>query len=84
MNAAPTTMWEVRAAAGALDELIAWVRAEVLPGLRAVGTAEAYAAADERLVVIATGPERAARLPDPPAHLVRRPPHQWSFRRLDV
>jgi hypothetical protein len=80
-----TTMWEVRAAEGALDALVAWVRAEVLGGEVAAVPgfmADVYVASDERVVVIATADGGAPRLPDPPAELVRRPAHQWRFRKL--
>ena len=80
-----TTMWEVRAAEGAMDALVAWVQSEVLAGALAATpgfSAEVYVAADDRLVVIATADEGPPRLPDAPAALVRRPAHQWRFRRL--
>ncbi|WP_432562378.1 hypothetical protein [Kineococcus sp. SYSU DK003] len=74
-----TTMWEVRAAEGCFDDLVGWLRA-VLPDARQT---DVYASADERLVVIATG-EEPLRLPEPPADLVRRAPHQWGFRRIEL
>ena len=84
MSEATTTMWEVRAAEGRMDELVAWVRAEVLggPAASVAGcTTELYAAADDRVVMIATAAS-PPQLPDAPAELVRRPAHQWRFRRL--
>jgi hypothetical protein len=89
--AADTLMWEVRAAQGALPELLAWVEQQ-LPAVvgvdgadpRTAGlcTADLYTAADDRIVVIlrsAPGAARPARLPEPPAALLARPPHQWPF-----
>jgi hypothetical protein len=82
---ADTVMWEVRAAPGRLADLVGWVHASAVPrlleqpGCRRV---EVYDAADERVVVISrfTGP--VGRLADPPADLLRRPAHAWSFRQL--
>ena len=74
-----TLMWEVRAAPGRLAELVAWVeRLPVPPGAEA----DVYTAADDRVVVILHTPGGTPpRLPDPPAELLSRPPHQWPFAR---
>ena len=67
-----TLMWEVRAADGRLDDLVAYVSAHADPSaqvLRSDG-------ADLRVVVI-DPTERG--LPDVPAELVARPPHEWRF-----
>jgi hypothetical protein len=67
-----TLMWEVRAAEGRLDELVAYVDAHADP------SAEVYQAqgADSRLVVIdPTG----RGVPGVPADLLARPPHEWTF-----
>jgi len=94
--AADTLMWEVRAAPGALPELLAWVEQQLPAVVGTVGadhrpadhrpaglcTADLYTAADDRIVVIlrsAPGAARPARLPEPPAALLARPPHQWPF-----
>lgn len=67
------TMWEVRAAPGRLDDLIAYVRG-VLP------TATLYrGTAEERLVAIF--PADVA-MPGPPAELVARAPHAWTFEQV--
>jgi hypothetical protein len=67
-------MWEVRAADGRLDDLIAFAR------LHADRTAEIYVATDpDRLVLI--DPSRRG-LPEVPYGLVARPPHQWVFSKL--
>jgi hypothetical protein len=65
-------MWEVRAAPGRLDELVAYVDAHADP------SAQLYRAdgPDPRVVLI----DPAGRgVPDVPAELVARPPHAWSF-----
>jgi len=65
-------MWEVRAADGRLDDLVAYVSAHADPSaqvFRSVGD-------DPRVVVIdPTG----RGVPDVPAELVARPPHEWRF-----
>ena len=80
--AADTLMWEVRAAPGALPELLAWVERQ-LPAVLGTGAgAELYTAADDRIVVILrtpAGADGAARLPEPPAALLARSAHQWPF-----
>jgi hypothetical protein len=67
-----TLMWEVRAADGRLAELVAYVSAHADPAaqlFRSDGT-------DPRVVVIdPTG----RGLPDVPADLIARPPHEWHF-----
>jgi hypothetical protein len=65
-------MWAVRAAAGRLDELVALVNASADPSARIFSSA----GADARVVVIDPS-ERG--VPDVPAELVARPPHEWSF-----
>jgi hypothetical protein len=67
-----TLMWEVRAPDGRLDDLVAYVSAHADPSaqvFRSVGD-------DPRVVVIdPTG----RGVPDVPAELVARPPHEWRF-----
>jgi hypothetical protein len=78
-------MWEVRAADGQLEELLAWVLWRV--GDHAVGDEEAgdrarvYRSADSdpRIVVIDPSGEVARKLANLPEHLVARPPHSWDF-----
>jgi hypothetical protein len=82
-----TLMWEVRAAPGRLRELLAWVRERAVPELltrRGCLRVEVFDASDERVVVIARFAGPAARLPDPPADLLRREPHAWPFRHLST
>jgi hypothetical protein len=67
-------MWEAVAAAGKLDELVAWALQH------APGEAQLYRSADDRVVVIdptGVGP------PDAPAELVVRAPHAWDFDAVD-
>jgi hypothetical protein len=67
-------MWEARAAAGRVDELVARVLAETDPA------AEVYRSADDRVVVIdPTG----HGLQEVPADLVARAPHVWAFERVE-
>jgi hypothetical protein len=67
-----TLMWEVRAADGRLDDLVAWADANADP------QAAIYRAGppDPRVVVI----DPSGRgLPDVPGDLVARAPHAWPF-----
>ena len=65
-------MWEVRAADGRLDELVAFVVSAADP------SAQIYRAdgPDPRVVVIDPS---GHGLSDVPAGLAARPPHAWSF-----
>jgi hypothetical protein len=70
-----TLMWEVRAAPGRVDELVAYVQAH------ADAAAQVYRSegAEPRVVVIdPTG----RGLPDVPDELLARPPHVWPFERV--
>ena len=68
-----TLMWEVKAADGRLDELLAHVLAHADPG------ADVYRSRDGRVVVIdPTG----RGLDDVPAELLDRPPHAWPFEQV--
>jgi hypothetical protein len=65
-----TLMWEAKAADARADTLVDWARAH------APAPADVYRSRDGRVVVIdPTG----QGLPEPPADLVARPPHQWPF-----
>lgn len=66
-------MWEVRAAEGRLAELLAWVLEHAGP------TGAVYRSSDERVVLI---DDAGVRPGEPPADLVRRPPHAWTFDRV--
>jgi hypothetical protein len=67
-----TVMWEVRAADGRLAELVAYVNAQADPAAQVFRSE----GADPRVVVI-DPTDRG--LPDVPAELIARPPHQWRF-----
>jgi hypothetical protein len=78
-------MWEVRAAPGRADELVAWVRRTALPELRAAGgldRVEVFRGDEDRVVVVSVWADEAAALPDPPPRLVARAPHAWEFERV--
>lgn len=67
-------MWEARAAAGRVEELVAHAAAG------ADAAAQIYRSADDRVVVI----DPTGRGPgDVPAELVSRAPHVWIFDRVD-
>ncbi|MGH8962555.1 MAG: hypothetical protein ACRDWT_15440 [Jatrophihabitantaceae bacterium] len=71
-----TLMWEVRAARGRLDELVAHVRGHVHPDAQVYRSDDP----DPRVVVIdPTGTGPAGTPPD----LIARPPHEWHFERVD-
>jgi hypothetical protein len=65
-------MWEVRAADGRLDDLVAYVDAHAHPSARVYRAGGA-----EPRVVVIDPTERG--VPDVPAHLVARAPHAWRF-----
>jgi hypothetical protein len=64
-----TLMWEVRAAPGRVDELVAFADTHADPG------AFVYRSADRVVVIDPSG----RGLPETPAELVARPPHAWRF-----
>ena len=69
---ARTVMWEARAAEGRLGELVDFVEANAHP------SAQIYRAdgPDPRVVVIDPS---GSGVPDVPAGLAARPPHEWAF-----
>jgi hypothetical protein len=67
-----TLMWEVRAADGRLDELVAYVDAHTDPAALIFRSAEP----DPRVVVIDPAGRGVA---DVPSDLVARAPHVWPF-----
>lgn len=69
-----TLMWEAVANEASVDELVAYVATHADP------SADVYRSSDARVVIIdPTG----RGVPDAPAELMARPPHQWSFERVD-
>ena len=70
-----TLMWEVRAAPGRLDELVAHVVAHADPSAQVYRTG----GGEPRVVLI----DPSGRgVPDPPPGLLARPAHQWTFERV--
>lgn len=69
------TMWEVRAADGASEALLAWVTSQVGQKARVYRSADPAAA---RVVAIGP-PDVVAALVGCPADLVTRPPQAWEF-----
>jgi hypothetical protein len=65
-------MWEVRAAAGRLDELVAFVTAAADPSAQVFRSGDP----DDRVVVLDPSGAGIAEVPD---ELISRPPHVWSF-----
>jgi hypothetical protein len=78
-------MWEVRAADGRADELLAWVLSRTAAGsqvFRSAPGAEGEGpdgGEPARVVVIDPTGTARQRLADPPAELVARPAHAWDF-----
>ncbi|MEV4597073.1 hypothetical protein AB0K15_06680 [Amycolatopsis sp. NPDC049253] len=78
-----TLMWEVRAAPGRQQDLLAWVEATAVPELTATehfAGADVYLGGQDRVVVIARWTAVPPRLPDPPEELLARPVAQWPFQ----
>ncbi|MFI5607739.1 hypothetical protein [Amycolatopsis sp. NPDC051903] len=79
-----TLMWEVRAAPGRQQDLLAWVEATAVPALAAtpdLAAADVYLGGQDRVVVIARwSATTPPRLPDPPEDLLARPVAQWPFQ----
>jgi hypothetical protein len=73
-----TTMWEVRAADGKLDDLLDWVRARI-PAHAALYRS---AHGEPRVVVIDPAGFVADLLGDPPPELVARAAMSWNFERV--
>lgn len=67
-----TLMWEVRAAAGRLDDLVCYVSAHADPSAQVFRSD----GADPRVVVIDPTGRGVA---DVPPGLLARPPHEWHF-----
>ena len=69
------TMWEVRAADGQLEQLLAWL----LPRLAASAQVYRSAAGEPRVVVLDPTGEVSDRLAGVPEDLIARPAHAWQF-----
>lgn len=78
----PVLMWEARAVDGARERLLAWVRDRADELMGGAERRELFVADGGRVVLIAVGPDLPG-LPEPPDDLVARPPHAWTFTRVD-
>jgi hypothetical protein len=65
-------MWEVRAVAGRVEQLLAFVLAHADP------EAQVYRSAGPEPRVVVIDPTGRG-VPDVPTELVARPPHSWPF-----
>ncbi len=68
----PTLMWEARAAAGRLAELVAYAIAHADP------RAQVYRSGDPDARVVVIDPSGRG-IPDVPDELLARPAHAWHF-----
>ncbi|TWF99515.1 hypothetical protein FHX73_113362 [Kitasatospora viridis] len=75
-------MWEARAVDGRGAELLGWARERLLPALAGASRLELLSAPGDRVLVIAWWPEgvQPGAPVEPPAELLARPVHRWSFR----
>jgi hypothetical protein len=46
-------------------------------------SSEVFSSTDNRVVVLSRWRSSPQPLPDPPGHLVARPPHSWDFSPVD-
>jgi hypothetical protein len=79
-------MWEIRAVAGALDDLLSWVCDVAVPRLEVLPqhvSSDVYSSTDNRIVVITKWRHTPENLPAPPARLITRVPHVWDFAPVD-
>jgi len=79
-------MWEVRAHPEGLTDLLSWVCEAALPSLELSPlhmSSEVLSSTDNRVVVIVRWRSSPQPMPDPPGHLVARPPHTWDFSPVD-
>ena len=79
-------MWEARAHPEGFQELLSWVCDSALPEVEQHPlhvSSEVFSSTDQRLVVISKWRSAPRPLPDPPRHLVARPPHFWDFTPVD-
>ncbi len=82
MSATTAVMWEARAADGRGAELSGWVRGTALPALRGSAgllRSELLAAPGDRVLLITWWSGEPVPVPEPPAALLGRPAHRWSF-----
>ncbi|MFF4343638.1 hypothetical protein ACFY00_27350 [Kitasatospora sp. NPDC001540] len=80
-------MWEARAVDGRGGELHAWAREFALPAVRAAAgleRVELFTAPGDRVLLIALWEGEPVPVPEPPAGLLARPVHRWTFTRTDA
>ncbi|GGQ61800.1 hypothetical protein TR51_26050 [Kitasatospora griseola] len=80
-------MWEARAVDGRGSELHAWAREFALPAVRGAAgleRVELFTAPGDRVLLIALWAGEPGPVPEPPAGLLSRPVHRWTFTRTDV
>ncbi len=79
-------MWEVRGERATFADLIAWVCDTAVPRIEVEPlhvSSEVFSSTDHRVVVVSKWRSAPVPFPDPPAHLVARPPHAWDFTQVD-
>ncbi|RLP85006.1 MULTISPECIES: hypothetical protein [unclassified Micromonospora] len=79
-------MWEARAEAYGVADLITWVCDTALPEVEHDPlhvSSEVFSSTDHRVVVISKWRSNPRPLPEPPALLVARAPHSWDFTQVD-
>ncbi|MFB7662481.1 hypothetical protein ACFC1R_00830 [Kitasatospora sp. NPDC056138] len=75
-------MWEARAVEGRGGELHRWALETALPALRGsagLERTEVFTADGDRVLLITWWTAGPVPVPDPPAELLSRPVHRWSF-----
>jgi hypothetical protein len=79
-------MWEVRAHPKAVPDLLTWLSEVALPAIEVNPlhiSSEMFSSAEHRVVVISRWRSNPEPIPDPPSHLVARPPYSWDFASVD-
>jgi hypothetical protein len=79
-------MWEARAHPEGLTDLLSWVCEAALPSLEVNPlylSGEVFSSTDHRVVAIVKWRSTPQPMPDPPGHLVTRPPQSWDFSPVD-
>ncbi|MER5637135.1 hypothetical protein ABT095_09270 [Kitasatospora sp. NPDC002227] len=75
-------MWEAKAAEGRGADLHAWALEVAVPAVRGAAglqRSELFTAPGERVLVVTWWAGEPLALPEPPAALLARPVHRWSF-----
>ncbi len=74
-------MWEARVDPGRVEEALGWVRGVVVPAAQQAGCDRAalFRTVDRVVLITWWEPDEGWQEPDPPAGLLARPPHAWTF-----